>query len=722
MSKPKTNFLSKLELQGFKSFGNKTVFEFPERITCIVGPNGSGKSNVIDAIRWVLGERESKNLRGSGMENLIFSGTPKKAASGIARVDLFFNNQEKLFPLDAEEVVLSRRVNRSGISEIYLNDAEIKLKDLLPLLAKMRLGARGITIIGQGQSDIFVASSPSERREMIEEVLGLKEFRIKKIQSERRLENSLINMEKIKAALEELAPQVRVYKKQKARLEKREEVEKELKDLEKNYFAFKYQKIKEELKNATLPLKKLWEEKKLLENEIKKEEEELNKFYKNDIYDELKKIKEKINALWDERSKKERELFKIEAKLEAKENTSFSPQKQKLEEIIVFVKEKIEETLKINELEGIKKILNEIKNKIEEIYKKEEKQNIGEEDIKNIKDNLQKEIKNLEEQIEKLRKEEDLLEEKTKTENLIFKEKVEKLNDKKNKLYSIEGEIQKIQLKEENLKMKMEDVLRDWNAIRLNQENLENITPQKNFTEEELKEAEIKITRLRNELLAIGEIDENVLKEFENAEQKFNFLSQQLKDLEKAVSDLKTLIKNLDERIKNDFKSYFKEINLAFDKFFKIMFNGGRAHLVLEEKKKNIILEEDSEGIEKNEEEKREENEEGVEIELNLPRKKIKSLSMLSGGEKTLVSLAALFALISVSPPPFLVLDEIDAALDEENARRFAEIIKEFSEKTQFLIVTHNRATMEAADVLYGITMGDDGVSKVLSLKIEEKV
>ncbi len=109
----------------------------------------------------------------------------------------------------------------------------------------------------------------------------------------------------------------------------------------------------------------------------------------------------------------------------------------------------------------------------------------------------------------------------------------------------------------------------------------------------------------------------------------------------------------------------------------------------------------------------------GVEIELNLPAKKIQSLDMLSGGEKSLVSLAALFALIAVSPPPFLVLDEIDAALDEENARRFAELIKDFSKKTQFIVVTHNRATMEAADILYGVTIAEDGSSKILSLKFE---
>ena len=150
------------------------------------------------------------------------------------------------------------------------------------------------------------------------------------------------------------------------------------------------------------------------------------------------------------------------------------------------------------------------------------------------------------------------------------------------------------------------------------------------------------------------------------------------------------------------------------------MFGGGQAKLKLKTQNQKIKAE-----GEENEENFKEENSEekelkiGVEIDLGLPKKRVTGLDMLSGGEKTLVSIAALFALISVSPPPFLVLDEIDAALDESNSKRFADLIGEFSKKTQFIIVTHNRSTMEAADVLYGITVAEDGTSKVLSLKFE---
>jgi chromosome segregation protein len=219
------------------------------------------------------------------------------------------------------------------------------------------------------------------------------------------------------------------------------------------------------------------------------------------------------------------------------------------------------------------------------------------------------------------------------------------------------------------------------------------------------------------------------MKEAEESEQRFDFLTKQLSDLEKASVDLKMLIKDLDQRIHEDFKKAFHTISEEFNNYFRLMFGGGKAKLSLEVKKPPALVEgENNESVPTEEKpasaeasagKKPDDLDIGVEVDVNLPRKRITSLEMLSGGEKTLVSLAALFALIAVSPPPFLILDEIDAALDEENARRFAELIQQFRNKTQFVIVTHNRATMEAADVLYGVTMGEDGVSKVLSLKLE---
>jgi len=246
-------FLKRLELQGFKSFAQKTVFEFPARVTAIVGPNGSGKSNVIDAFRWVLGEREAKQLRGDTLDNLIFAGTPKRPAASLARVGLYFDNHKDVFEQAGKEVMLVRRVDRSGVSQFLFHDTEVKLKDLLPMLARARLGSRGLTMVGQGQSDIFVKSNPNERRAMIEEVLGLREFRIKKSQAERRLINSTINMEKVRAMLEELTPHLRLLRRQRTRWEKRSEIADTLIEIENRYFGYRYNELTQKQSSISHP-------------------------------------------------------------------------------------------------------------------------------------------------------------------------------------------------------------------------------------------------------------------------------------------------------------------------------------------------------------------------------------------------------------------------------------------------------------------------------------
>ena len=234
--------------------------------------------------------------------------------------------------------------------------------------------------------------------------------------------------------------------------------------------------------------------------------------------------------------------------------------------------------------------------------------------------------------------------------------------------------------------------------------------------------------RLRGELAAIGEIDATTVKEAEETRSRHSFLTTQSVDLHKALLDLESLKRELEEKIHVLFEVSLHKINEEFTKLFALMFGGGRAKFKIKvpEKKTPMLVDGEvgvsiplEEDVGKDEEEK---PEIGLDIEVSIPRKRITGLDMLSGGERSLVSIAALFALISVSPPPFLVLDEIDAALDERNASRFAEMLKDFSNKTQFVIVTHNRATMEVANVLYGVTMGEDGTSRVLSLKLEDKL
>ena len=707
--------------------------EFPSQVTAIVGPNGSGKSNVIDALRWVLGEREAKQLRGETLDNLIFAGTPKKPAMSLARVGLYFNNNKKSLPVDAPEVTLARRIDRSGNSEFSINDTEIKLKDLLPMLAKARLGTRGLMIVGQGQSDIFVRSSPEDRRLMIEEVLGLREYRLKKNQAERRLESSEINMEKVKAMLEELAPHVRILKRQRTRFLRRSEIEEELKMLEDAYFYVRHRVLQAGLKEVEEPVLKLRGELELVEKSIATKEKELKDISGGEAeYEKAKQLREKINALLVQKNVLEKELARLEAKIEFQQSVpveehdaaelrsllnEFSKEGERL--LGLSNLEEIKNSLK-GWLSKIKKIFGLTKGEIDESFLKEQKK-------------IEKEVMELEVTIKNFQEEDEKLAKSQQAANQLFRDKVEDLNQEKNRARALEQRIQSHVLEKEKLQLKLEELEREWQALGREAHDLRRLSEPEGISvvnNSDWAEAERKMMRLRGELAAIGEIDTNLMKEAEESEQRFDFLTKQLSDLEKASADLKEMIRDLDKRIHEDFKKAFHSISEEFNNYFRLMFGGGKARLYLEVKKAPVLteeangensatIEEEQSSSAKASEDKSEDLDVGVEVDVNLPRKRITSLEMLSGGEKTLVSLAALFALIAVSPPPFLVLDEIDAALDEENARRFSELIKQFRNKTQFVIVTHNRSTMEAADVLYGVTMGDDGVSKVLSLKLE---
>jgi len=228
--------LKSLEIQGFKSFADKTILNFPEGITAVVGPNGSGKSNVVDAIRWVFGEQSSKNIRINSAEDVIFNGTLQRQAGSIAQVSLLFDNRSKTFPLDFEEVEIRRKVYRDGSSEYYLNKQQVRLKDLVQLLASAKLGVKGMSIVNQGAGDVFLRANSVERREMIEEMVGLKELRLKKEEAERKIRDTKTNLLQVDVILSEIGPNLRSLKRQVERWHSRKEKQEELLVLEKEFF------------------------------------------------------------------------------------------------------------------------------------------------------------------------------------------------------------------------------------------------------------------------------------------------------------------------------------------------------------------------------------------------------------------------------------------------------------------------------------------------------
>lgn len=723
-------FLTHLEVQGFKSFAGKTDFEFKTPVTGIVGPNGSGKSNVIDAIRWVLGEREAKNLRGESLDKLVFAGTAGRGPASLARVTLRFNNHNKLFPLEGEEISVSRRIDRSGISQFYVNNQEVRLKDLISMLAKARMGSRGFAIIGQGDADVFVRVSPQERREMIEEVLGLKEFRLKKRTAERQLSQAIANMDQLEASLKEIEPHLRFLKRQKNKWEKREEIEEEMNQVSRKYFAHHYNKFTGDIRKIEEELKSFEEKKSKKAAEVKVLRDKIGE-ESNPREEEMKKVRVELEELRSRRIEAEKEAARVEAKLEyMKEREEEKPDEEEesysssflLSNIKSFVGE-AERVLGSDEPGEIKGFLRKWFDNFQSFFIKKKKEEFRQEDVSLGKEESE-ELEKIKERIGKI---DNSIKESEKKENEILsfrdeesrrlRDLVDRLEDEKDLERKIEDEIREKETMKERTEFRLHEIKNKWEGFGFSIGKLEELAGKSPDTgeHENWGEIERKIGKLSSKLSVIGEIDEALVEEARETEERYDTYTRELEDLKKASADLKKLIKDLEEKIHGTFKESFSLINKEFNNHFRVMFGGGKATLRLVYPKSRVSEEEEESG-----EDKEDKLQAGVEISLNLPKKKISGLDMLSGGEKTLVSVAALFSLVSVSPPPFLVLDEIDAALDDKNTHRFSELIKDFSEKTQFIIVTHNKITMEVAGALYGVTMGEDGASKVLSLKFED--
>ena len=210
-------YLKSIEVQGFKSFANKIVFEFHNGITGIVGPNGSGKSNVADAVRWVLGEQKVKQLRSSSMQDVIFSGTEMRKPQGFAYVAITLDNSDHQLAIDYDEVTVSRRIYRSGESEYLLNGSACRLKDINELFYDTGIGKEGYSIIGQGQIEQILSGKPEERRELFDEAAGIVKYKKNKLETQKSLEIERENLVRVTDILTELERQVGPLKKQSER-------------------------------------------------------------------------------------------------------------------------------------------------------------------------------------------------------------------------------------------------------------------------------------------------------------------------------------------------------------------------------------------------------------------------------------------------------------------------------------------------------------------------
>tara|TARA_B000000475_G_scaffold122518_1_gene99007 strand:+ start:4447 stop:7092 length:2646 start_codon:yes stop_codon:yes gene_type:complete len=865
-------YLKSLDINGFKSFAEKTNIQLSEEVNVIVGPNGSGKSNVVDAISWVLGTQSPASLRTNKMEDVIFAGTEKLAEKGFAEVYLNFEVDEKLFNGNSE-ISIGRKLFRDGTSEYFMNGLNCRLLDIQEFLSDVGIGKQQHIIISQGQIAEILNSKPEDHRLTIEEASGILPLRSKKERSLKRIESGDKEIKRAKDVLREIKKQLKPLQEQAEQAKLHEDTTNQLKENNVKLNVLLYKNIQQAINALDETDKRITFEISNTESKIKSLKEEKYKFNNNlgdgisigstfkdysskinNITEQLRSIAQVANERKDNLDREDfknlEQVNKITKKIEQNTNqiSSLSTQlvskqhtlknlqstyddlKNNLESVIKKSSASIEvnEALLETEIKTLQKNINEasgrlntlsedlrkwqndvsksegllielnndlyeaniflesknkyiefnngildreilsknnnidklnqhkdsIKNQL--IEKQELLSGINENesfklDINNQKNNLENQISEIEKQISAVSNQLVSSQERIKTlteQNIEFKNEKENIASNKNtnskdelsnlvgvvktyinftnkaselldsksdefdskygntnkKIQSIDNEIEELSKNYYEYKdLKTSNVIKlseNQNQLSNHYSTLKNIYGLseewiKNYSIEGLNQNVLQnqIKLNESELEKIGTVNYLARDDFESLNERFNEITKNIDDLKLAKIELVSHIKEIENEIEFRIQSSFNSISVHFSEIFETLFPGGKGSLSFTDKE-NIL-------------------ETGIDISVQPKGKKVKKLSLLSGGERSLAAIAFLFSIFKSFPSPFYILDEVEAALDDANLHRMINLLKHVKNDAQYIIVTHQQQTMHAGDVLYGVTMEPGSGSRV---------
>ncbi|MFH1576143.1 MAG: AAA family ATPase [Candidatus Margulisiibacteriota bacterium] len=744
-------FLKSLILRGFKTFADQTEIEFSSdaRITAIVGPNGCGKSNLLDATRWVLGEDNPRELRVANLSNIIFAGTAARKSLSLAEVAMVFDNSAGKLPVSFTEVAIKRRTYREDESEFLINKNKCRLKDIKDLLLDTGLGEGTYSIITQGKVDAILSSKGEERRAVFEEAAGINKYKTRKYSAEKKLIAAEQNILRISDLKIEVAEHLITLEEQAKAAKEYLEVQTKVKDLDLGLSKRLLTNIFEKRDKLLAELEKVRQE-----SQLKKETEEKD-------FGELQTLKDTHRSL-------EREIDEIMIKLDEEKDRlrdieldrRFTEGEQKREEKTLeeLANRQAEIHQKIAELgsqlakeqagfdlgdsplaETLSVLVEQTKNLVEllasmlaaldkgsalsltvgasadkkEAYKL--KLEMLDEEAKRLAEQKAKvefasqahrvQLENLNSKVEQAKTKQEAL-------SLLAQKRQEKENIG-NKIAFLEqkireeDQVEKKSLNEETgLEISLAKLEGEMSATRdrlsleydLTLEDLANLPHEVANASQAKKEIEVGKARLRD----LEPVNLLAIEEFEKENERLSFIEAQLADLNSARENLNSLIIELDLKAEQTFVETMDKLSTIFSETFAKLFAGGEAKIALTAGVPSLEAE--------------------VEISVRPSGRKWLPLPLLSGGERSLSAIAILFSLLKIRPSPFCFMDEVDAALDDANIGRFAEMLKDFSGHSQIIVITHNKRTMAVADSIYGVTMEEPGVSKVISMKLTEAV
>jgi len=910
--------LKELEILGFKSFADKTKISFSTSVSGVVGPNGCGKSNVLDSMKWVLGEKSVKTMRGEKMEDVIFAGTATRKAANFAQVSLTFDNRIRLLKLDTDDVKVGRRLYRDGQSQYFINDSRVALKEIEDLFRDTGIGKSSYSFMEQGRMDQILSSKPEDRRLIFEEAAGISRFKAQREDAEKNLENTQLNLTRIQDIQRGLERELKTkevqakqtseynalmakYKshdlkirylmvreandkisdfkdKLSRRMAEKEKIQQKLIQMQERLTTLDEDErtLKEELHKkdvtsqvATQKIEQLAaaiadkeSQKNVLATQLAALKERISQFEKrikalkneaaeqnqftlqldlkvSDIEKEIARLQKRIDecahettaaetelariaidkteaahqldevqarqeetihelldslktekARWEKSAKNREQAFTdiqlycsetetaLEAMLKAPESGmqeikrdlqrlkethvlqkisekaqvlaemsrglyeilfekgGVHSRKEELDEEIAGLEKRIQqadkETARLNakklalseesalkkqervklagDIKSLNVEINSIKAKEKDLAQQiaHEEGNMGFvrsqfSEIDRSVMQLAQEQKNLTRESEKLKSsieketqriqgiEKDIQKNESKRRELIETMKAE--SGKTDEVFSATNELEvKIGTITGTRDMLLQNIYNDY-AL-----SWQELTNQFTSGRLNLADEKDKLGELQRALSALGQINPLAIEEHRHIKEMYDHQQRQVDDILKAREDILQVMTEIQKKSETLFRESFEQINHNFAEIFGKLFNGGQAKLDLLEPERPLTS--------------------GIEIEATPPGKKTKSMRLMSGGEKAMTAIALMFAIYMVRSSPFCVLDEIDAPLDEQNVGRFLTLLDDFSKNTQFILITHNKKTMGKAQVLYGVTMNEPGVSTLLSVEL----
>ena len=835
--------LNKIEIKGFKSFGDKTIINFNSGVTGIVGPNGCGKSNIVDAIRWVLGEQKTSLLRSDKMENVIFNGSKSRKKLQLAEVSISFDNTKNLIPTEYSNVSVTRKYFRSGDSEYLLNDVKCRLKDITNLFLDTGISSNNYAIIELSMVDNILNDKDNSRLSLFEEAAGISKFRKRKKETFNKIKLTEADLDRVDDLIYEIEKNLRSLKRQANQTEKYYTYKDEYKNLSINVALLtsketlsslnsnkkklsvledenikvstdlakknssleaakssliphekKLSKMQNELNKILDKIRKHEESKRIksekyklvnekiedLKNRIKfdKESNKRSEFSINSISKEVKISEKKLKTILNSLDETKKEYIKYEEQLKDK-NISVSDIKEvenhfkdlrnsldsmylkrsQLEKLIVIDKiDKNNVLKKIKSLDLDIDIVNKKIKIIEKLFKTENKELIK---INKLFTNKSKDLSNNEINYNKLKNKVDSLIKEVEYKTITFKSNENRIEEnikllkksekeilllstdsdsKDNKLINLYDEKSSCEMKlesfeDEYYKLKSNIDLDDTSIKELQNKkdingsiidelksNIYNDELELNSVNQrisvefdiELKKCNVdekfidnrsieklnkRKDKIKDKLEKIGQINPLAMEAYKEIKERHEFITKEKGDLIEAKESLIKTINEIDKVAKESFLASFDKIKNNFKTVFRSLFT--------EDDDCDLVINDEENPLEST-----------IEIMAKPKGKKPLTINQLSGGEKTLTATSLLFAIYLLKPAPFCIFDEVDAPLDDNNIDKFNKIINKFSNTSQFIIVTHNKRTMNNADIIYGITMPEQGVSKVVPVDL----